>query len=580
MKSVHYRELILVGEGQFGKVYSARHRETGELVALKQFNNQKFSTKKFLKEIRILLSLKHRNIVSCLGVEHDKNSRYLVTEYCEGGTLRDLIKERFKLNIEQKLKIVADILSGLQAIHEAGIIHRDLKPENILLILSPSGWDVKISDFGVAKIEKEDKVINNYSLGDTGSPAYMAPEQFYGKYSYQSDIYAVGIILYEMLIGDRPFHGTPQEIMFKHLNKTPFIPSNLSSILSKILLQALEKLPRHRFRSAKEMRLKLLESLLCLEVEFRENNFFFSNCIEQKLSSFSIVKFIDIPHSIIFNSFNSHHFYCVDNHNLFIYYLNDDFTNNLIFNYTFNNQITDLKVYNNGCFIITESNNYNELYQYDLIEQNITQINTFKAQEKGLMVSGDGRWYALTKKDSERENFEIFKYKQGYKSILNIDHFFPIEIVSVDEKHGLTIFKQNEVNKNYTFARCFTKKGNWCHDFCFGLSIENIVSHPCHSGYLMGRESFSNCIVLIQLFPLKIKRIPLNFEADFMLTYAQGFICASHQGKIIMIDLAGNLIKKISLNFNINNIHLIRENLLLVIFNYPSKSRLVFVVID
>ena len=267
--------LSLAGEGQFGKVYSAIHRQTGELFALKQLDAQKFSTKKFLRETRILLSLDHENIIRCQGLEHSKKHRFLVTEYCDSGTLRDFIDSSISLNIEQKLKIIVDILSGLSSVHLKGIIHRDLKPENILLTVSPNGWVAKISDFGVAKIESEDKGNDTNSLGDTGSPAYMAPEQFYGKYSYSSDIYGMGIVLYELLTGKRPFSGSPKEIMIGHLNYLPDIPSDLPPLLQDTLKMALAKLPSHRFRTAKEMKAQILRCLLALETVTTEKNPFF-----------------------------------------------------------------------------------------------------------------------------------------------------------------------------------------------------------------------------------------------------------------------------------------------------------------
>lgn len=169
------------------------------------------------------------------------------------------------MNIEYKLKIIIDILEGLSHAHKEGIIHRDLKPENILLSVTSQGWKAKISDFGIAKIEVEDAIANISNMGDTGSPAYMAPEQFYGKYSYGSDIYSVGIILYELITGVRPFSGTPSEIMFAHLNRQPKFPKNLSPNLRLILREALQKLPQHRFRTASEMKAQILQCVLDLE---------------------------------------------------------------------------------------------------------------------------------------------------------------------------------------------------------------------------------------------------------------------------------------------------------------------------
>ena len=132
-KKSDYRRVGLVGQGQFGKVYGGINRYTGELVALKELNADEISTRQFLSEVNILLTLQHPHIVSCLGVEYQNQKRYLMSEYCDGGTLRTFIDQKFDLSIEQKLKLIIDILNGLDYIHNNDIIHRDLKPDNILL---------------------------------------------------------------------------------------------------------------------------------------------------------------------------------------------------------------------------------------------------------------------------------------------------------------------------------------------------------------------------------------------------------------------------------------------------------------
>jgi serine/threonine protein kinase len=245
-----YRILGLVGQGQFGRVYCAVSRQTGQLVALKSLDRQRFPTHKFLRELRFLLSLQHPNIVTCRALEHTATGRYLVMDYCEGGTLRGLMNESQHLTLRQRLKLIVDILQGLDHAHSRGIIHCDIKPENILLTLQPSGWTARISDFGIAHLSQE---MEGQGLGNTGSPAYMAPERFYGQYPLNSDLYAVGIILFELLVGKRPFSGTPGELMSAHLNRPVTIPDTVPEAWRSILLTSLQKLSARRFRSAGAM---------------------------------------------------------------------------------------------------------------------------------------------------------------------------------------------------------------------------------------------------------------------------------------------------------------------------------------
>jgi serine/threonine protein kinase len=150
-----YRILGLVGSGQFGKVLCARMRDTGNLVALKELEHKRFPTSKLLRELRFLLTLQHENIVTCTALMHHQNYRYLVMEYCEGGTLRDLMNHSKTLSVQQCFDLINEVLLGLEHAHGENIIHCDIKPENILLKITAKGWLAKISDFGIARLSQE-----------------------------------------------------------------------------------------------------------------------------------------------------------------------------------------------------------------------------------------------------------------------------------------------------------------------------------------------------------------------------------------------------------------------------------------
>ena len=264
-KRSKYRLLGLVGQGQFGRVFCAAHRKNGRLVALKELDHQRFPTHKFLRELRFLLSLQHSNIVTCQALEHTRTGRYLVMDYCEGGTLRSLMEADAQLTLGQGVKLIMDVLMGLAHAHGRGIVHCDIKPENILLSTQPSGWIARISDFGIAKLSQE----LGEETGNTGSPAYMAPERFYGQYSHSSDLYAVGVLFFELLLGYRPFSGTPTELMAAHLNQVLKLPEVLPPAIARVLLTALQKLPARRFASAADM-LTATQAAIAIDLAERE----------------------------------------------------------------------------------------------------------------------------------------------------------------------------------------------------------------------------------------------------------------------------------------------------------------------
>jgi serine/threonine protein kinase len=209
-----------------------------------------------------LLSLQHPHIVSCYAIEHNRGNRYLVMEYCEAGTLRELLNHSGGLTPLQGIKLILDTLQGLGHAHKSNIIHCDLKPENVLLRLTSKGWQAKVSDFGVAKLAQEIGEVSN----NTGSPGYMAPERFYGEFSIASDLYAIGVMLYEVLLGKRPFSGKPSELMVAHINQRVHIPDTLPMALRKVVAKSLEKLPGKRFTSAQAMQEAIIAALKSGEV--------------------------------------------------------------------------------------------------------------------------------------------------------------------------------------------------------------------------------------------------------------------------------------------------------------------------
>jgi serine/threonine protein kinase len=245
--SQKYDLVGLVGYGQYGRVLQCRRRSDGHSVALKELPAAGLTTQAFLKEINLLFALAHPRVVRCEAIEHGDRFRYLVLEYCEGGTLRSLMADG-GLSLTQRLSLLIQVLEGLAFAHTHRVVHCDLKPENLLLRPMGRGWQIKISDFGISRL------VGEYSTNPQGgSPAYMAPEQFSGQTSPQSDLYALGVIIYELMLGRRPFQGPPGELMRAHQHKAPVFPKYLPEPLTLFLQKALAKDPHQRFQSAQAM---------------------------------------------------------------------------------------------------------------------------------------------------------------------------------------------------------------------------------------------------------------------------------------------------------------------------------------
>ncbi|NJM00345.1 MAG: serine/threonine protein kinase [Synechococcaceae cyanobacterium SM2_3_2] len=249
-----YQLLGTAGRGQYGQVHCGRHLQTGDLVALKQLAVERFPTQNLLRELRHLLALDHDNINRCYALEHAREGRFLVLEYCAGGTLRDLLNQGYPLTYGQVIDFGLQLLAGLSHAHAQRLIHCDIKPENILLKPIPSGWQLKLTDFGISR--QQQIGMGKGEITTTGSPAYMAPERFYGSATVASDLYSVGIILHELLTGKRPFSGSPAQLMYAHLNQgVNFAPhqEQIPPSLQMVIEKSLRKLPGRRFVSADKM---------------------------------------------------------------------------------------------------------------------------------------------------------------------------------------------------------------------------------------------------------------------------------------------------------------------------------------
>ena len=253
-----------IARGGMATVYLAHDQRLERRVAIKvmhgHLSDDATFKNRFVQEARSAARLAHPNVVSVFDQGQDSDMAYLVMEYLPGITLRDLLKERGRLTAQQVVDIMHSVLSGLAAAHRAGILHRDLKPENVLLA---DDGRIKIGDFGLARAASANTASGQALLGTI---AYLSPELVTrGTADTRSDIYAIGIMIYEMLTGEQPFTGEqPMQIAYQHANDSVPYPSakvpSVPTSLDELVLWATERDPDMRPRDAGVMLAQLLEA--------------------------------------------------------------------------------------------------------------------------------------------------------------------------------------------------------------------------------------------------------------------------------------------------------------------------------
>ena len=256
-----YQIVAPIGEGGMALVFLAKDLRTGHNVAVKflrpEFKENPDFLGRFHHEATAASKMSHHNIVNLLDVSDGAENPYIVIEYVDGKTLKDIIRERKSLPKDVAAQIAIRILSALQHAHQAGIIHRDIKPQNILV--NQKGY-IKVSDFGIARMVGA----NTATIADAnntvmGSVHYFSPEQARGETAtVLSDLYSVGVVLYEMLTGAVPFEGeTSVAIALQHVQARPKpvreLAPNVSPAIEAVVMKALEKEPAQRYHTALEM---------------------------------------------------------------------------------------------------------------------------------------------------------------------------------------------------------------------------------------------------------------------------------------------------------------------------------------
>jgi eukaryotic-like serine/threonine-protein kinase len=246
-----YRVLSSLGSGGFGTVYLAEDTWIDKKVALKVPHKQNLDFSEMLKEARLLGSLDHPNVVTVLTAEKIENVFFIVMEYVSGDTLEHVIMREGPLDLGKALDFSCQICNAVDHAHRAGILHRDLRPGNMLV--SESGL-LKVTDFGTSRFLE----IAAHGTTVIGSPPYMAPEQFHGKAVFASDVYSVGVTMYQMLTGSLPY-DTPAPADLARLSRGELVTApriknpKIPKAINDIVLRALAPDPTTRYQRAADV---------------------------------------------------------------------------------------------------------------------------------------------------------------------------------------------------------------------------------------------------------------------------------------------------------------------------------------
>ncbi len=253
----HYQILEQIGLGGMATVYKAYQPGMNRLVALKvlpeHYARDPRFVKRFEREAQVVAKLEHRNIIPIYDYGSHNNITYLAMRYLQAGTVKDILAQG-ALPLNDVAKLLSDISSALDYAHSQGIIHRDVKPSNVLVDKQGNAY---LTDFGIAKVLEGTADFTGSSV--LGTPAYMAPEQTLGKpATAQSDIYSLGVMLYEMVVGKPPFEAdTPMAIALMHVHEPLPLPRRIKEEIPEavelVILKSLAKNPKDRFQTANEL---------------------------------------------------------------------------------------------------------------------------------------------------------------------------------------------------------------------------------------------------------------------------------------------------------------------------------------
>lgn len=503
--SAEYRLLGLVGQGQFSQVYCAIHRRTGRVVAIK---HTRHPSAQRVQEPFVLYELDHPNVMGGKAVACGPTGYQFVLEYCEGGTLRSHLNTAAPIPLSETKALIGDILKGLSHVHQQRIIHGDLKPENILLTYAPRRLTAKIGDFSSACFVE----LPNRSRQEIGSPTYAAPERFEGQSSYAADLYSVGVMLYEMLLGDRPFSGSPTALQQAHKTQPVPLPNTLTHSVRQLLATALHKQPDQRFVSAEAM-LSALQQLSAQQSP-------------RPAQTAAAVPTVSVQQSLSILSPKS----------------SDGKGCEKIVD-----PIEHLLTIPQGCCLLTARSLYLLTAQHQLV-----QLAAFE-QAQWIAVSPNGRWCLTLPKQSKASEEGIYRrlFKANSSTCNDTDRpiYFQkppldepstniVQLLAIDTHHILRIRSASQSAK--TYLECFTRRGQFVAQRLLNLSIiqATLTTIPYQLLAIASSTADDATVVLIMLKPFTIRQIRLSIGPQKVSALPWGYAVTGQQQMLLLDRLA------------------------------------------
>ncbi|MGF1539713.1 MAG: serine/threonine-protein kinase [Pleurocapsa sp.] len=535
-QQLKYKILTLIGCKASNRIFSAFDVSNGQLVALKELDNYQIYDQKKINKLNFILSLDHPNIVAYKHLEYTENISYLVMDYGEGGSLRQLITSGNNCSLDRNLQLIIDILSGLEYAHNRGIVHGNLKPENILLKLNNNNWKAQIADFNLINF----KALRNSDLTEE-SLIYQAPEQLDGWSSYRSDLYGVGIILFELLTGKPPvIRDSVSQLLQENC-----IPLILHSALAK----ALQPQPQKRFPHAG----KMLESIqLAKEIlnKTQPKLALQLSVPSDRITTLKVISKEELSNPVTYLAINSQQVY-LETKNCLCgkLYSDSTLTGQAIKEWQIflDGYLDSLEIRPQGCFALTKSASMYYLPQKITTEQfnffSKTSLPIFSLPAKKLITAIDpqGTWLGLVYLANKIDNicWEILQLPSlkvvGKPNLLSL----PSRIIALNRRYGLAVFSEKEQGQHTTILQLFNRRGHCLGNYSLSVALRLITYNPQYGDRLFALEGGQNHPImglLIDLKPLRVTRILLPFLPSFIIPQTRGYLLCDRLGNMAIVN--------------------------------------------
>ena len=558
-KQLKYKIVESISSNSINRIFTAFDSNNGEMVVLKEITKERILSEDFLDKINLVLSLDHPNIAAYRHLEYQGNSSYLVMDYGEGGNLRHAIVDAKNCSLDRSLQLIIDILSGLAYAHNRGIVHCNLKPENILLKLNNRGWKAQIADFELLKF---DRVIDYKNFDEGLDNPYQAPEQFGGKSSYSSDLYGVGVLLFELLTGKPPLANKSMESNLAQRNCTLVIPDCIPLILHSAIAKALQPQPDRRFPNAGKMLESIQLAKEILSATQPDIALQLSADDDRDFTPLQVVSQEKLLQPVTNLAINSQQVY-LETKNRLIGKLSVDssLTGTAINQWQIflDNNIETLQIRPQGCFVSTQSASvyYSPQHitsrQFQFFSKTSLPILSLPTNQKLLMtIDPQGYWMSLAYILSKTQDIVWEIIKLPHLKVIHSQTLtsLPSRLIALNRRYGLAIFSEKYHHQATTTLRLFNRRGNWLGNYRLAIALRLVSYNPLFSDRILAIEDSdrnSTMGILINLKPFQVTRIPLPFTPTWIIPQTQGYLLSDRQGKIAIVNCENNSISQFKL---------------------------------